>query len=234
MPAWTSEKTIDMRFARPVLFVLCLLPVVVLISSIAAGELGANPLEAIRDSTGIWTLRFLLMTLTITPLRRLTKWHSIIKIRRMLGLFAFFYAMIHFVSYVWLDQFFDFSEMVKDLTKRPFIMAGYASFVVLIPLAVTSTPKWIARLGGERWQLLHRLIYVSAAAGVLHYIWRVKLDVSRPVIYGVVLGILIILRMYYLFDSRNRLMRWRISSRTRRNICNCPSVGASAGSSKPQ
>jgi sulfoxide reductase heme-binding subunit YedZ len=234
MPAWISAKTIDTRYVRPVLFVLCLLPAVVLISSIAAGDLGANPLEAIRDSTGIWTLRFLLMTLTITPLRRLTKWHSVIKIRRMLGLFAFFYAMLHFVSYVWLDQFFDFSEMARDLTKRPFIMAGYAGFVVLVPLAVTSTPKWIVRLGGERWQLLHRLIYVSAAAGVLHYIWRLKLDVSRPVIYGVVLGILMMLRMYYLFDSKKRLIRWRISSRTRRNTCNCPSAGASAGSSKPQ
>ena len=156
MPAWICERIIDTRYARPLLFALCLIPAAALVWSIAAGDPGANPLEAIRDSTGIWTLRFLLLTLAVTPLRRLTKWHSIIKTRRMLGLFAFFYAMLHFVSYIWLDQFFDLGEMVKDLTKRPFIMAGYASFAVLIPLAMTSTRKWILRLGGERWQLLHR------------------------------------------------------------------------------
>jgi sulfoxide reductase heme-binding subunit YedZ len=196
MPAWTCERVIDTRSARVFLFLVCLVPAAALVWSIAAGDLGANPLEEIRDSTGIWTLRFLLITLAITPLRRLTRWHNIIRIRRMLGLFAFFYAMLHFVSYVWLDQFFAWSEMVKDLAKRPFIMAGYAGFLVLIPLAVTSTPKWILRLGGERWQLLHRLIYAAAAAGVLHYFWRVKLDVQRPIIYGVVLTILLILRVF--------------------------------------
>src|SRR5215475_6263952 len=143
MTAWTSERTIDTSYGRWLLFLLCLLPAGALIWSIAAGDFGANPLEEIRDSTGIWTLRFLLITLAITPLRRLTKWHNIIKIRRMLGLFSFFYATLHFVSYVWLDQFFALGEMIKDLTKRPFIMAGYAGFVVLIPLAVTSTRKWI-------------------------------------------------------------------------------------------
>jgi sulfoxide reductase heme-binding subunit YedZ len=162
---------------------------------IVSGRLGANPLEAIRDSTGIWTLRFLLITLAISPLRRLAKWHNIIKLRRMVGLFAFFYATLHFVSYIWLDQFFALSEMLKDFTKRPFIMAGYASFTILIPVAITSTSKWILRLGGKRWQLLHRLIYLSAAAGVLHYFWRVKLDVQRPVIYGVILAILLVLRL---------------------------------------
>lgn len=195
MPAWICERIIDTRYARLMYFVLCLIPAAALVWSIAAGDPGANPLEAIRDSTGIWTLRFLLLTLAVTPLRRLTKWHSIIKTRRMLGLFAFFYAMLHFVSYIWLDQFFDIGEMVKDLTKRPFIMAGYASFVVLIPLAMTSTRKWILRLGGERWQLLHRLIYIGAVAGVLHYFWRVKLDVQLPIFYGVVLAILLMLRV---------------------------------------
>jgi sulfoxide reductase heme-binding subunit YedZ len=195
MPASTSERTIDIRLARPVLFLVCLLPAAALVWSIAAGSLGANPLEEIRDSTGIWTLRFLLITLAITPLRRLTKRHGIIKIRRMLGLFAFFYAMLHFVSYVWLDQFFALGEMVKDLTKRPFIMAGYAGFVSLIPLAMTSTRKWIVRLGGKRWQFLHRLVYLGAAAGVVHYFWRVKLDVQRPVIYGVLLAILLMFRV---------------------------------------
>jgi sulfoxide reductase heme-binding subunit YedZ len=194
MPAWTCGRTIDVRYARPLLFMLSVVPAAVLIAAIARNDLGANPLEEIRDFTGIWTLRFLLITLAVTPIRRLTRWHPIIRFRRMLGLFAFFYAMLHFVSYVWLDQFFDLSEMIKDLTKRPFIMAGYASFIVLIPLAMTSTSKWILRLGGKRWQLLHRLIYVSTAAGVVHYFWRVKLDVQRPIIYGVVLAVLLILR----------------------------------------
>src|SRR5215471_9245809 len=197
MPIWTSERTINTRYLRSLLFLLCLLPAAALVWSIAAGKLGANPLEEIRDSTGIWTLRFLLITLAVTPLRRLTKWHDIIKIRRMLGLFSFFYATLHFISYVWLDQFFALSDMIKDLTKRPFIMAGYASFVALIPLAVTSTRKWILRLGGEYWQLLHRLVYLSAAAGVLHYFWRVKLDVRRPILYGIVLTVLLILRVFH-------------------------------------
>ena len=212
MPAWTCERVIDTRPARVFLFLVCLVPAAALVWAIAAGALGANPLEEIRDSTGIWTLRFLLITLVITPLRRLTRWHNIIRIRRMLGLFAFFYAMLHFVSYVWLDQFFAWSEMVKDLAKRPFIMAGYAGFLVLIPLAVTSTRKWILRLGGERWQLLHRLIYVGAASGVLHYFWRVKLDVQRPIIYGVVLTILLILRVaqpYHQFAIQNASLRNR-------------------------
>jgi len=120
----------------------------------------------------------------------------------MLGLFAFFYAALHFVSYVWLDQFFAIDGMIDDLTKRPFIMAGYMSFVLLIPLAVTSTKKWIVRLGGRRWQLLHRLIYVSAIAGVLHYFWRVKLDVQRPIVYGVLLAMLFLTR---LVGSRRRI-----------------------------
>jgi len=169
--------------------------VVLLVRATATGNLGANPLETIRDTTGIWTLRFLFVTLAITPIRRLTGWHKVIRARRMLGLFAFFYAVLHFVSYVWLDQFFALDGMIDDLTKRPFIMAGYASFVVLIPLAVTSTKKWIWRLGGKRWQLLHRLIYFSAAAGVVHYFWRVKLDVQSPVIYGVLLGALLLARL---------------------------------------
>jgi len=180
---------------KAALFVACLVPLALLVNRAFHDALGANPIESINRYLGDWALRFLLITLAVTPLRHITGRHELVLYRRMLGLFAFFYAMLHFVSYVWLDQFFAVSEMVKDLTRRPFIMAGYAAFVVLIPLAVTSTPKWILRLGGERWQLLHRLIYVGAAAGVLHYFWRVKLDVQRPAIYGVVLGILLILRL---------------------------------------
>ena len=165
-----------------------------LISATLNGQLSANPLEDIRDTTGIWTLRFLIFTLAVTPLRRITGWHSLIRLRRMLGLFAFFHAVLHFVTYVWLDQFFAWDEMIADLTKRRFIMAGYVSFVLLVPLAITSTKHWIRRLGGHRWQVLHRLIYVSAAAGVVHYFWRVKLDVQRPVVYAVILVFILGLR----------------------------------------
>lgn len=115
----------------------------------------------------------------------------------MLGLFAFFYAFLHFITYIWLDQFFTFDEMVKDFTRRPFIMAGYLSFVVLIPLALTSTKKWIVRLSGRRWQLLHRLVYVSASAGVMHYFWRVKLNIERPLIYASILVVLLMMRAWY-------------------------------------
>jgi sulfoxide reductase heme-binding subunit YedZ len=192
MREWIYARTTDSRFY---LFLTCTLPAALLVRAIATGNLGANPLETIRDTTGIWTLRFLLVTLAITPVRRLTGWHKIIQARRVIGLCAFFYAVLHFVSYVWLDQFFALDGMIDDLTKRPFIMAGYASFVVLIPLAVTSTKKWIWRLGGRKWQLLHRLIYFSAAAGVVHYFWRVKLDVQSPVIYAVLLGTLLLARL---------------------------------------
>lgn len=166
-----------------------------LVRAVVNGELGANPLEEIRDTTGIWTLRFLILTLSITPLRKLSGWHGLIRFRRMLGLFAFFYALSHFVTYVWLDQFFALDEMIQDLAKRRFIMAGYLSFVLLIPLALTSTRKWIGRLGGKRWQMLHRLVYLSAAAGVVHYFWRVKLDIQRPALYLGVLALLLALRI---------------------------------------
>ncbi|HMF02290.1 MAG TPA: protein-methionine-sulfoxide reductase heme-binding subunit MsrQ [Terriglobia bacterium] len=192
MREWIYARATDSRFY---LFLTCTLPAALLVRAIATGNLGANPLETIRDTTGIWTLRFLLVTLAITPVRRLTGWHKIIQARRVIGLCAFFYAVLHFVSYVWLDQFFALDGMIDDLTKRPFIMAGYASFVVLIPLAVTSTKKWIWRLGGRKWRLLHRLIYFSAAAGVVHYFWRVKLDVQSPVIYAVLLGTLLLARL---------------------------------------
>ena len=190
MREWTY-----VRITKLAVFLACLAPMVLLVLATVHGRLGANPLETIRDTTGIWTLRFLILTLSITPVRRITGWHTLVRFRRMLGLFAFFYAVSHFVTYVWLDQFFAFDEMVKDLTKRRFIMAGYLSFVLLIPLAVTSTKGWIGRLGGKQWQLLHRLIYVSAAAGVVHYFWRVKLDIQRPAIYLAILVLLLAFRV---------------------------------------
>jgi methionine sulfoxide reductase heme-binding subunit len=189
-----GSHRLPLQPVKAAVFLACLAPMGLLVWATANGQLSANPLEDIRDTTGIWTLRFLIITLSITPLRKITGWHRLVRFRRMLGLFAFFHAALHFITYVWLDQFFAFGEMLADLTKRRFIMAGYVSFLLLIPLAITSTKNWIARLGGKRWQMLHRLIYFSASAGVVHYFWRVKLDVQRPLIYAGVLALLLILR----------------------------------------
>jgi sulfoxide reductase heme-binding subunit YedZ len=161
------------------------------------GRLGANPISEVTKETGTWTLRFLAITLAVTPLRRLTGWNALVRYRRMLGLFAFFYGTLHFLTYIWLDQFFDFPGIVKDVGKRPFITAGFSAFVLLVPLAVTSTAGWIRRLGGKRWQALHRLVYVSATLGVLHYWWLVKADVSRPFAYGAIVAALLAARLVF-------------------------------------
>jgi sulfoxide reductase heme-binding subunit YedZ len=156
--------------------------------------LGANPIEKITHVTGNWTLRFLLITLAITPLRKLSKFPSLIKVRRMLGLFAFFYASLHFMTYIWLDKFFNLHEILADVAKRKFITVGFTGFLLLIPLALTSTAGWIRRLGGKRWQALHRLIYLAAIAGIIHYLWLVKADIRRPVQYGILLAVLLLYR----------------------------------------
>ena len=152
-------------------------------------HLGANPIEVITHATGDWTLRFLLITLSITPIRKLTGRLWLIRYRRMFGLFAFFYGTLHFLTYIWLDKFFDLHEMLHDIAKRQFITVGFTGFVLLIPLALTSTTGWIRRLGGKRWQALHRLIYFSAIAGVIHYWWLVKADIHLPLEYGVILAV---------------------------------------------
>ncbi|HEX9842704.1 MAG TPA: protein-methionine-sulfoxide reductase heme-binding subunit MsrQ, partial [bacterium] len=158
-------------------------------------DLGANPIEVITHATGDWILRFLLITLAITPLRRLTRQPWLIRFRRMLGLFAFFYGCLHFTTYIWLDQFFDWANIVKDVQKRPFITAGFTGFVLMLPLAVTSTAWAVRKLGGKRWQWLHRLIYVSATAGVIHYIWLVKADLTLPLTYAAILAVLLLYRL---------------------------------------
>jgi sulfoxide reductase heme-binding subunit YedZ len=140
-------------------------------------------------------LRFLLITLSVTPLRKLLGVPAFIKFRRMLGLFAFFYGSLHFLTYIWLDKFFNLHEMLIDVAKRKFITVGFAAFVLLIPLAVTSTAGWIRRLGGKRWQKLHRLIYISAVAGVIHYLWLVKADIRKPLEYGAILAVLLSYRL---------------------------------------
>jgi sulfoxide reductase heme-binding subunit YedZ len=157
--------------------------------------LGANPIEKITHATGDWTLRFLLTTLAITPLRKLLGVPALIRFRRMFGLFAFFYACLHFTTYIWLDKFFNLHEMLADIAKRKFITVGFTAFLLLIPLALTSTAGSIRRLGGKRWQALHRLIYVSAVAGVIHYLWLVKADIRKPLIYGAILAVLLLYRI---------------------------------------
>src|SRR6266542_3753811 len=164
------------KWSKIFVLVLALVPAAMLAYRGFTSGLGANPIEFITHATGDWTIRFLLITLAISPARKLLGLPDLIRFRRMLGLFAFFYGVLHFLTYIWLDKFFDMRDMVKDVAKRPFITAGFLGFILLVPLAVTSTKGWIRRLGGKRWQALHRLIYVSAAAGVVHYYWLVKSD----------------------------------------------------------
>jgi len=182
------------RWSKVALFVACLAPLARLGWKAYAGRLGANPIEVITHSTGDWTMIFLLVTLAITPLRKMTGQPWMIRYRRMLGLFAFFYGTLHLVTYVWLDKFFAVHEMLADIAKRRFITMGLLGFVLMLPLAITSTSGWIRRLGGRRWQALHRLIYVSALAGVIHYIWLVKADLHKPLLYAAILGVLLAYR----------------------------------------
>jgi sulfoxide reductase heme-binding subunit YedZ len=201
MPAWTCAKTTDdvnrksLIILKTALWAACLAPACRLLYKGLTGGLGANPIEFITLSTGTWTLVLILVTLSITPLRRITRQNWLIKLRRPIGLFAFFYAFLHFTTYIWLDKFFDFQEMAKDVAKRPFITAGFLAFILLIPLTATSTADAVRQLGGRNWQLLHRLIYITAAAGVVHYWWKVKADHLLPSIYGAVFILLMLLRL---------------------------------------
>lgn len=187
-----------MRALKPLVFVASLAPLAWLVFAVLTGNTSANPAEDILLTTGIWALRFLLASLAITPLRRLTGWNRLIQYRRMLGLFAFFYAVVHLAAYVVFDRFFDFRTIYADVVQRPFITAGMAAFLLMVPLAVTSTKGWIRRLG-RRWQLLHRLVYVSALAAVLHFIWKVKVVLGEPVYYAAILLVLLGFRVIWHF-----------------------------------
>lgn len=178
------------RTLKPTVFLACLIPFSQLAYLAYTGNLGTNPIEFITHFTGDWTLMFLLASLSVTPLRKISGWNGLIKFRRMLGLFAFFYAVLHFATYMVLDHFFDFQAIVKDVIKRPYVTVGFTGFVLMIPLAITSTAGMIRRLG-KRWQQLHRLVYVIAIAGVIHFYWLVKADVRRPLQYGSVLVLLL-------------------------------------------
>jgi sulfoxide reductase heme-binding subunit YedZ len=189
------------RLSKVLLFILALAPAAWLVRGMMTGNLGVNPAETIQLQTGRWALKFLLITLAVTPVRRIFHWNVVIQYRRMLGLFAFFYASLHFASYIVLDQYFAFDAMVADIAKRPFITVGFAAFVLMLPLALTSTKGWIRRLG-RRWQLLHRLVYVSAICAVVHFIWKVKLVIGDPVLYTGVLMVLLGFRVIRTVRSR--------------------------------
>ena len=187
-----------LRAIKAALFLLCVAPLAWLGLDAYHDALGANPIETITRATGEWTLRFILITLTVTPLRKLSGWHWLLKLRRMLGLFAFFYGALHLTTYLWLDQFFDWGEIAKDIIKRPFITVGFTAFVLMLPLAASSNNAMIRRLGARRWQALHRAIYAIGILGVAHFWWLVKADITWPLIYGVMLAV---------------LLGWRIRSR---------------------
>lgn len=183
------------KWTKAVLFLVCLGPLAAIIWPFARGYTIPNPLEFIQHGTGDWTLRFLVITLTITPLRQLLHVPELIRFRRMFGLYAFFYGCLHFSTYLLFDKVFDFHEIWKDVYKRPFITVGFLAFTLLVPLAITSTAGWIRRLGGRGWRILHRAIYISAVCGVIHYYWLVKSAVLRPIFYGVLVTLLLVWRV---------------------------------------
>jgi sulfoxide reductase heme-binding subunit YedZ len=213
---------------KPIVFAAALIPFVHLVWRGVDGDLTADPLVEITNETGIWTLRFLVITLAITPVRRVTGWNPVIRFRRMLGLFAFFYAMLHFMTYLVGDRFasLDFPDgfiawstfvnlmasIWEDVAKRPYITVGFIAFVSMIPLALTSTAGWIRRLGGRNWQRLHRLIYVTGIAGVVHYWWRVKADTLHPAIYAALVAVLLGYRVAHSI-RRSRWQREPVQAR---------------------
>lgn len=184
------------RIAKPILFVAALVPLALLVFKVLTGRTSANPAEDILLTTGIWAFRFLLVTLAVTPFRRITGWNRVIQFRRMFGLFAFFYATVHLLSYLAFDRLFEFDKILEDIAKRPFITAGMTAFALMVPLALTSTKGWIRRLG-RRWQMLHRLVYASGIAAALHFIWKVKVVVGEPVYYAMILATLLGFRIWW-------------------------------------
>ncbi|MRW93709.1 sulfoxide reductase heme-binding subunit YedZ [Duganella sp. FT80W] len=199
----TTKQTSGLK---AVLFVLALVPLARMVYLTVTGQL-VDPLEFITRGTGDWTLYFLCFTLAVTPLRRLSGWNWLVKLRRMLGLYTFFYGFLHFMTFLWFDHFFDLAEMWKDVLKRPFITVGFIAFVLLIPLAVTSTNGMIKRLGGKRWQWLHRLIYVIAPLAILHFWWMKagKHNFTQPIIFGLILGTLLLARLYWKVTTRRNM-----------------------------
>ena len=197
------------KWTKVAVFAACLVPLAVLLWRGYHNDLTLNPVEYVEHRTGDWILRFLCITLAITPLRKILHLPELIRYRRMMGLFAFFYALLHFSTWLGPDRFFGWSLILDDIAKRPYITVGFTGFVLLIPLAITSTAGWIRRLGGKRWQMLHRAVYFAAIAGVIHYYWQVKSDVRKPIEYGVIVGVLLLWRV------GNWIVGWRKAGRAR-------------------
>jgi methionine sulfoxide reductase heme-binding subunit len=188
------------QLGKPLVFMFSLLPLVWWCWLMMQGQLGANPVETLSHQSGDWSLRFLLLTLAVTPLRRLTGWNRLQQFRRMLGLFAFFYVCLHFGVYLIFDQFFDLQAIIEDVAQRPYITVGFAGLLLLIPLATTSTHTMIKRLG-RNWQRLHRLVYLIGVLGVLHYLWLVKADLTEPLVYAGMLAVLLGYRLWWWIRS---------------------------------
>lgn len=208
-----NSQRLMSRLIKPAVFGAALIPLVMLVWAGFNDGLGANPVEYITRHTGGWGLKFLMITLSVTPLRRLTGWQSVVRLRRMLGLFAFFYLCLHFLTYLVLDAFFDLAYILEDILDRTYITLGFTGFCLLIPLAATSTNAMVRRLGGQRWRRLHSLVYVIAALGCLHFLWLVKADVREPLIYLTVLAVLLLLRVP---GVSNRLASLRRSAGAKR------------------
>jgi sulfoxide reductase heme-binding subunit YedZ len=202
-----TQSQVIRRIVKPIVFAACLSPAAALLYNALWGDLGVNPLETLTNETGIWTLRLLVATIAITPIRWITKWNPIITFRRMIGLFAFFYGTVHFSIYFLFDRSLMFDGLYEDIVLRPYITVGFTALVLMIPLAITSTQGWIRRLGGKGWNLLHKLVYVSAILGVLHYWWKVKLDVTNPMIYAAIVGLLLGWRMAKAVTKKNESRR---------------------------
>jgi methionine sulfoxide reductase heme-binding subunit len=199
------RRILSSKWTKVAVFLICLIPLAAVVNRALHGNLGANPVEFVQHATGDWTLRFLIFTLSITPLRKVLGVPELIRFRRMLGLFAFFYVCLHFLTYIGPDQSFDLGGMWKDVEKRRYITVGFLGFVLLIPLALTSTAGWIRRLGGRRWLMLHRAIYITAVCGVIHYYWLVKSDIRKPVFYGALVAVLLLWRLGDWLRKRNQL-----------------------------
>jgi len=197
-----THTQIMRRVVKPVAFLVALQPAGWLLYNAFWGDLDVNPVETITNHTGIWCLRFIGITLALTPLRWLTGFNPLALFRRMAGLFAFFYGTLHFMTYFVLDHSLQFDGVWEDVVKRPYITAGFTAFVLMIPLAITSTQGWIRRMGGKKWNLLHRLVYLTAIGGALHYFWKVKLDTTSPIYYAAIFGVLLAARLWQAASKR--------------------------------
>lgn len=215
MQAWILNVISEQRLSantkanavKTLLFIVCLLPLIYLVWGLLTDNLGANPVETLTRSSGLWALRFLLITLLVSPIRWYTGLTAIVKYRRMLGLYAFFYASVHMLLYLGLDQLFDIQDIWKDILKRPFITVGFISFILLLPLVMTSTNKMMKRLGGKRWKRLHRLTYVIATLSCVHFLMLVKADIREPIIYMILLSFLFSIRLFHSLNKKKLVSR---------------------------